>query len=44
MKVTAVAPFASRGNKKLNAELIATAAGNEASAIGKISGRVARVA
>jgi NADH-quinone oxidoreductase subunit G len=38
MKVTAVAPFASRGNKKLNAELIATAAGNEASAIGKISG------
>jgi NADH-quinone oxidoreductase subunit G len=38
MKVTAVAPFASRGNKKLSAELIATAAGNEASAIGKISG------
>jgi NADH-quinone oxidoreductase subunit G len=38
MKVTAVAPFASRGNKKLKAELIATAAGNEAASIGKISG------
>ena len=38
MKVSAVAPFASRGNKKLNAELIATAAGNEAASIGKISG------
>jgi len=38
MKVTAVAPFASRGNKKLKAELIATAAGNEAESIGKISG------
>jgi len=38
MKVTAVAPFASRGNKKLKAELIATAAGNEAAAISKISG------
>jgi NADH-quinone oxidoreductase subunit G len=42
MKVTAVAPFASRGNKKLSAELIATAAGNEASAIGKISGLTSR--
>jgi NADH-quinone oxidoreductase subunit G len=38
MKVTAVAPFASRGNKKLKANLIATAAGNEAASIGKISG------
>ena len=38
MKVTAVAPFASRGNKKLKANLIATAAGNEAESIGKISG------
>jgi NADH-quinone oxidoreductase subunit G len=38
MKVTAVAPFASRGNKKLQAELVTTAAGNEATSIGKISG------
>jgi NADH-quinone oxidoreductase subunit G len=38
LKVTAVAPFASRGNKKLKAQLIATAAGNEAAAIAKISG------
>ena len=38
MKVTAVAPFASRGNKKLKAALLATAAGNEAASIGKISG------
>jgi NADH-quinone oxidoreductase subunit G len=38
MKVTAVAPFASRGNKKLKAELLATAAGNEAASIEKISG------
>ena len=38
MKITAVAPFASRGNEKLNAELIATTTGNEAAAISKISG------
>jgi NADH-quinone oxidoreductase subunit G len=38
MKVTAVAPFASRGNKKLQAELVTTAAGNEAQSISKISG------
>ncbi|MBM3656523.1 MAG: NADH-quinone oxidoreductase subunit G [Actinobacteria bacterium] len=37
LKITAVAPFASRGNKKLKAELIATQAGSEASAISKIS-------
>ena len=38
LKVTTVAPFASRGSKKLKAELIATAAGNEANAIIDISG------
>ncbi len=38
LKITAVAPFASRGNKKLKAELISTAAGNEASAISKLTG------
>ncbi|MFM1797277.1 MAG: hypothetical protein RL733_1058, partial [Actinomycetota bacterium] len=38
LKITAVAPFASRGNKKLKAELVATAAGNEAGAIAKLSG------
>ena len=38
LKITAVAPFASRGNKKLKAELVATAAGNEAAAIAKLSG------
>ena len=37
LKITAVAPFASRGNKKLKAELISTQAGSEASAISKIS-------
>ena len=37
LKVTTVAPFASRGSKKLKAELIATAAGNEANAIIDIS-------
>ncbi len=38
LKISAVAPFASRGNKKLKAELVATAAGNEAAAIAKLSG------
>jgi NADH-quinone oxidoreductase subunit G len=38
LKVTAVAPFASRGNKKLKAQLITTASGNEAAAITKLSG------
>ena len=38
MKVTTVAPFASRGSKKLQAELISTTAGNEAASISKISG------
>ncbi|MFZ9205414.1 MAG: NADH-quinone oxidoreductase subunit G, partial [Candidatus Nanopelagicaceae bacterium] len=37
LKITAVAPFASRGNKKLKAELISTPAGSEASVISKIS-------
>jgi len=37
LKITAVAPFASRGNKKLKAELISTQVGSEASAISKIS-------
>lgn len=38
MKVTAVAPFASRGNKKLQAEIVSTAAGDEAQSISKIAG------
>ncbi len=38
LKISAVAPFASRGNKKLKAELVATAAGNEAAAIAKLTG------
>ena len=37
LKITAVAPFASRGNKKLKAELISTPAGSEASVISKVS-------
>ncbi|MEY3685860.1 MAG: hypothetical protein RJB00_810, partial [Actinomycetota bacterium] len=37
LKITAVAPFASRGNKKLKAGLISTTAGSEASVISKIS-------
>ncbi len=38
LSVTTIAPFASRGSEKLNAKLIPTAAGNEASAISEISG------
>ena len=38
LAVTTVAPFASRGSKKLKAKLIPTAAGNEAAAIGNIAG------
>ena len=38
LSVTTVAPFASRGSKKLKAKLISTAAGNEAAAIGNIAG------
>jgi NADH-quinone oxidoreductase subunit G len=38
LSVTTIAPFASRGSEKLNAKLIQTAAGNEASAIAEISG------
>jgi len=37
LKITAVAPFTSRGNKKLKAELISTQVGSEASAISNIS-------
>ncbi len=37
LKITTVAPFASRGSKKLKAALIPTAAGNEASAIKTIT-------
>jgi NADH-quinone oxidoreductase subunit G len=38
LSVTTIAPFASRGSEKLNAKLMQTAAGNEASAIAEISG------
>ncbi len=38
LSVTTIAPFTSRGSEKLNAKLIQTAAGNEASAIAEISG------
>ena len=38
MKVTAVAPFATRANQKLNADVIKTTAGNEANEIINIAG------
>jgi NADH-quinone oxidoreductase subunit G len=38
LAVTTVAPFASRGSKKLKAKLIPAVAGNEAAAIGNIAG------
>ena len=38
LKITTIAPFASRGSKKLKAILVKTAAGNEAAAISNISG------
>jgi len=38
LKVLSVAPFASRGSKKLRAEVITSAPGNEAASIAKING------
>ena len=38
IKVTSIAPFASRGTQKLNAKLIKTATGNEVAAISALSG------
>ena len=38
LQVTTVAPFASRGSKKLKAKLIQSAAGNEAGAIANVTG------
>jgi NADH-quinone oxidoreductase subunit G len=38
IKVTSIAPFASRGSQKLNAKLIKTAAGNEVAAISALTG------
>ena len=38
LKVSTIAPFTSRGSKKLNAEVIKSAAGNESQLIAKISG------
>jgi NADH-quinone oxidoreductase subunit G len=42
IKVTSIAPFASRGTQKLNAKLIKTAAGNEVAAISTLSGLTAK--
>ena len=38
LPVTTIAPFATRGSEKLDAKLIKSAAGNEASAIAQVSG------
>ena len=38
LPVTTIAPFATRGSEKLGAKLIKSAAGNEASALAKVSG------
>jgi len=38
IKVTSIAPFASRGTQKLNAKLIKTATGNEVAAISALTG------
>ncbi|CAB4583620.1 unannotated protein [freshwater metagenome] len=38
LKVTTIAPFTTRGSKKLNAQVIKSAAGNESQLISKISG------
>ena len=42
LKITTIAPFASRGSKKLNAELLLTAAGNEATKIANFAGLTAK--
>ena len=42
IKVTSIAPFASRGTQKLNAKLIKTATGNEVAAISVLSGLTAK--
>ena len=42
IKVTSIAPFASRGTQKLNAKLIKTATGNEVAAISTLSGLTAK--
>jgi len=42
IKVTIIAPFASRGTQKLNAKLIKTATGNEVAAISALSGLTAK--
>ena len=42
IKVTSIAPFASRGTQKLNAKLIKTATGNEVAAITALSGLTAK--
>ena len=42
LSITTVAPFASRGSEKLNAKLLKSAAGNEASVIPSITGLTAK--
>jgi NADH-quinone oxidoreductase subunit G len=42
IKVTSIAPFASRGTQKLNAKLIKTATGNEVAAISALNGLTAK--
>jgi len=42
IRVTSIAPFASRGTQKLNAKLIKTATGNEVAAISALSGLTAK--
>jgi NADH-quinone oxidoreductase subunit G len=42
IKVTSIAPFASRGTEKLNAKLIKTATGNEVAAISELTGLTAK--
>jgi NADH-quinone oxidoreductase subunit G len=42
IKITSIAPFASRGTQKLNAKLIKTATGNEVAAISALSGLTAK--
>jgi NADH-quinone oxidoreductase subunit G len=42
IKVTSIAPFASRGTQKLNAKLIKTASGNEVAAVSALAGLTAK--
>ena len=42
IKVTSIAPFASRGTQKLNAKLIKTATGNEVAAVSALTGLTAK--